>query len=458
MVGNQLEPDRGGLDKQTEENRTFGGADYMLAKVGGMWDALLGEGRKFWNFANSDFHFPINYTRQYSSGYWPGEYSKNYTWVEGNDMKAVLEGMKSGKSYSVFGDLINELDFTISNGKKKEEMGGDLEITKGDDLELTIRFKSPEKNNNGDAVKVDHVDLIAGDVTGLAKPGTDAYNKATNDSTKVIARFTSEDWTKDADGYYTIKHQLDEVNKDQYFRLRGTNLETDVAGETRNGEPLVDPKTYIEDNEARFEAINERNYNDLWFYSNPIFVSVKDKVHFSDMKDHWANESVNRLVELNAIDGYTDGTFRPEEKITRAQFAKFTANSLALKATGDTKRFADYKSIPSWANDSVAAVVEAGLFNGSKENGKLIFKPNTVLTRAEMAVIASRVLNLDVKAFANKDFKDAASIPDWAEEAINAVVDKGIMLGYGDQTFRPSQTVTRAENAVVLDRLLQAMK
>ena len=60
-AGNQMEPDRGGLNLTTPENRTYGGADYMIAKVGGVWDAL-GEGREFWNFANSDSHFEISET------------------------------------------------------------------------------------------------------------------------------------------------------------------------------------------------------------------------------------------------------------------------------------------------------------------------------------------------------------------------------------------------------------
>lgn len=274
MPGNQMEPDRGGLNLTTPKNRTYGGADYMIAKVGGVWDALLGEGRRFWNFSNSDYHFDIE-NGQYSSGYKPGEYSKNYTWVNGNDMQAVLEGMRSGKSFSVFGDLINALDYHIDTNGTKKEMGEELSVKQGDNLQLTIRLKSPDKNNNGDPVQVDHVDLIAGDVTGYTAPGTPEYAKDTNDSTKVLQRFTSSDWTKDAEGYNVITYNLGAAGKNQYFRLRGTNLGVDVAGETSNGEPLIDPKTDIADNATRFTEINKRNYSDLWFYSNPIFVNVE---------------------------------------------------------------------------------------------------------------------------------------------------------------------------------------
>lgn len=162
MPGNQMEPDRGGLNLTTPENRTYGGSDYMLAKVGGAWDALLGEGRQFWTFSNSDSHFEISQNRLYSSGYWPGEYSKNYTWVKGSTMQSVLDGMRSGKSFSVFGDLIDALDFQAKNGNNKVDMGRELKVKEGQMVKITIRFKSPEKNNNGDPVKVDHVDLISG--------------------------------------------------------------------------------------------------------------------------------------------------------------------------------------------------------------------------------------------------------------------------------------------------------
>ena len=274
MPGNQMEPDRGGYNLSTPENRTYGGADYMLAKVGGLWDALLGEGRRFWNFSNADSHFEISDNRLYSSGYFPGQYSKNYTWVEGNQPEDVIEGMRSGKSFGVYGDLINALEFNAKAERKTAEMGEELKVKKGETVQLTITFKSPEKNNNGDSVQVDHVDLISGDVTGKVKPGTPEYYDDTNDSAKVLKRFTSKDWKTDKDGYHTITYKV-KAKKDQYFRLRGTNLGLNIPGETKNGEPLIDVAITTEDNETRFEQINERNYKDLWFYSNPIFVDVK---------------------------------------------------------------------------------------------------------------------------------------------------------------------------------------
>jgi hypothetical protein len=290
MVGNQMEPDRGGYTSAYTDanlkNRTYGGVDYVVAQVGGVWDALLGEGRRIWNFADSDHHFEVDATQQFSSGYYPGEYAKTYIWLPGTrtDLKTLLAAMRSGKSFGVFGDLINALDFHADTAAATADMGGTLTARAGDKVTITIRFKSPDHNNYeyplGSGFKanmrpvVDHVDLIAGDVTAKAAPGTPEYAKASNDSTKVVATFTKADWKVDADGYNTVTYTYTAA-KNQYFRLRGTNLGMNVSGETSNGNPLPDQKTVVTENAARFNAINDRNYNDLWFYSNPVFVSVQ---------------------------------------------------------------------------------------------------------------------------------------------------------------------------------------
>jgi hypothetical protein len=289
MVGNQMEPDRGGYTAAyTDDNaplRVYGGADYVVAKVGGVWDALLGEGRRVWNLTDSDTHFKI--VGGNSSGYFPGEYAKNYVFNSAQGAPAakdLLQGLRSGKMFSVYGDLINALDFNLASKDDRKEMGGELKVVGGDKVTITIRFKTPARNNYEKPVDsgtpanvkpvVDHVDLIVGDVGAKAAAGTAAYSVATNASTKVVKRFTSADWKVDADGYFSISYET-VASRNQYFRLRGTNLGVDVAGLTQNGEPLADQRTGTTDNTARFNDINDRNYRSLWFYSNPVFVTVR---------------------------------------------------------------------------------------------------------------------------------------------------------------------------------------
>ncbi|KAG0757602.1 hypothetical protein G6F22_019907 [Rhizopus arrhizus] len=109
-----MEPDRGGYATAYTNaflpNRTYGGVDYLVAHLGGTWDALLGEGRRIWTVADSDFHFRTA-SGLYSSGYAPGEYAKTHVWKDGKDMASVVAGLKSGRMFGVFGDLIDALDF-----------------------------------------------------------------------------------------------------------------------------------------------------------------------------------------------------------------------------------------------------------------------------------------------------------------------------------------------------------
>ena len=261
IPGHQKEAGRGGYGQATAAQTTYGGADIMIAQVGGLWDALLGEGRHFWTFSNSDFHAT-------AGDFWPGEYSKSYVHVDQtNNYASLIDGMRAGDIFDVEGDLINALDFSVQNGKKQATMGQELTAKNGDRPMVTIRFRSPELNNNGQKPIVDHVDLIAGAVTGLTTPGTPAYSIATNPTTRVIASFTKSQLKKE-DGWYSVTFRLPALQSSEYFRLRGTNMGLNVPNQTdASGNPLAD--SLMGPNTAA------QAYADLWFYSNPIFVTAQ---------------------------------------------------------------------------------------------------------------------------------------------------------------------------------------
>ena len=273
IPGHQKKSNRGDYGNASEKARTYGGADYMIAKVGGHWDALLGEGRHFYTFANSDFHTT-------KDDFWPGEYAKSHAFVldknrDGNISPAELvDGLRSGNSFAVHGDLVSSLQFTAHSRDDKAPMGGVLQVDKGGKVKLTIRFRTPARNNNGDTVAVDHIDLIAGNVTGKIPKYLDDgvtlnpdYAKDTNKSSRVIATFSSNDWKREKDGSMTVVYHRKNVKNDMYFRLRGTNLPAGTANETdAGGNPLID--TLMGPNTP------EKAYADLWFYSNPIFIKV----------------------------------------------------------------------------------------------------------------------------------------------------------------------------------------
>lgn len=233
----------------------------MIAKVGGLWDSLLGEGRRFWTFTDSDFH-------NVDGDFWPGEYSKSYVFVDqASDYGSLVAGMRSGNVFDVEGDLINGLDFSIKNGKKQATMGQELTAKNGDRPVVTVRFRSPNFNNAGQKPVVDHIDLIAGSVTGMTTPGTPQYSVGINPTTSVIATFTKSQWKKE-DGWYSVTFKLPALTGPQYLRLRGTNMGLKVTNQTdSNGNPLADSLVG-----ANTPA---QAYADLWFYSNPIFITAQ---------------------------------------------------------------------------------------------------------------------------------------------------------------------------------------
>ena len=282
--GHQVNSGRGGFGTKAFGG-TYGGAGFYTATLGGLWDAMLGEGRHWYNFASSDYH------SHYTAGgddFYPGEYQKTWTKTEDKNrdgdisLEEITAGNRSGNSFHVMGDLIDALEFSARHHSEKVEMGGDLMIrkdhAKGKDhskqepVVIKIKFKSPIANNNGDTPVVDHIDLIAGEITGLISPDSPDYTKATNETTEVLATFTAADWEVDEEGYNVITYRLMDLDRSMYFRLRGTNQAINTPYETDEmGNPLADSLATA--NLGVDEAVEA--WKDLWFYSNPIFVKVE---------------------------------------------------------------------------------------------------------------------------------------------------------------------------------------
>ena len=236
--------DRGGYSRAP----TMGGFDQMTARLGGFWDSMLGEGRGWWITSTSDSH------RHYTDGgsdFWPGEYSKTYV-KAARTYDDVLDGLRNGRVFVTLGDLVSEVDITAmtADGARKAEIGGRLEVAAGSDVTVVIRVRDPAgKNFGGFAPQVARIDLIQGDVTG---PASDRALD-TNPTTRVVRGFTSAAWVREGE-MLSMVHVFKDVRRSSYVRIRGTN-----GSEI---EPRPDP-------------LGEDPWADLWFYANPIFISVK---------------------------------------------------------------------------------------------------------------------------------------------------------------------------------------
>ncbi len=178
---------------------------------------------------------------------------------------------------------------------------------------------------------------------------------------------------------------------------------------------------------------------------------------FADLKGHWAAQTVQELVDKGIISGYEDNTFRPDNLINRAECSAILARALQLPAGAVTlEAFSDAADVPAWAAAPVAAAVEAALLKGyPEEDGTTTFRPARQVTRAELAVILSRVVVKEIgeQQPAAAGFADLEQIPAWAQEEVSLAAEKGLVQGYPDGTFQPDKEVTRAEAAAMIARL-----
>ena len=243
--GHQAGPLIGGSRGGYSNYPTHGGYDQMTAIVGGLWDSLLGEGRKWWITATSDSH--VHWTRG-GSDFWPGEYSKTYVYAA-KEYDDVMDGLRNGRIFTVTGDLVSSLDVTVKQGRRAAAAGETITLERSrDGVVAEIRF-TPRTvaNANGDIPRVNRVDVITGNITGPVKDrDTDR-----NPSAKVIGRYGRNDFRRDGD-QIVVRHSIRNADRDFYVRVRGTS--------TDEMEPAADGK--------------ESPWEDLWFYSNPVFVTA----------------------------------------------------------------------------------------------------------------------------------------------------------------------------------------
>ncbi len=171
---------------------------------------------------------------------------------------------------------------------------------------------------------------------------------------------------------------------------------------------------------------------------------------FSDTEDNWAGDQIEEMARAGIIKGFTDGTYRPAEPVTRAQLVTMLDRLLQWSPGSGQEEPCFEDQIPAWAEDAVAAAVARGVVRGYPD-GK--FRPDRPVTRAEVAVILEQAVELTFSSVADLDFTDAGDIPEWAREAVERVVSAGVLRGYEDGLLRPEAHVTRAETAVLFARL-----
>lgn len=179
---------------------------------------------------------------------------------------------------------------------------------------------------------------------------------------------------------------------------------------------------------------------------------------FADMEDHWALAYVNEAVEQGFVHGYPDGTFKPENNVTRAEFLKMVMTAFDFPPTPAEVESPFPDTSGHWAADYVRAGIFHGILTADDYDGQ--FQPDRAITRLEMAVQLVRALGLSgeiaIHAVNAGYYSDTADLDEEAKGYLGTAVHLGIFEGYPDGTIGPLRTSTRAEAVTVIMRAVAA--
>lgn len=177
---------------------------------------------------------------------------------------------------------------------------------------------------------------------------------------------------------------------------------------------------------------------------------------FTDISDtHWAYKHIIELNKQKILHGYSDGTFRPLNNITRAEAASLIYNTCNIQLSDKymkyyNKRFPD---VPEnhWAYDKITFIYNIGIIKGYEDGS---FRPDGAVTRAEFAVMVRNSVNI-FGSYTKKWSKTFTDVPEnhWAYSHINDLYNMGILTGKQNGIFVPNDIITRAEAAVMINKL-----
>ncbi len=174
-------------------------------------------------------------------------------------------------------------------------------------------------------------------------------------------------------------------------------------------------------------------------------------VDFADAQGHWAEKTIDVFIKLQLIKGYEDGTVRPNSPITRAEFAAILNRAFLIQGGSNTSVVLNDIG-GNWAKEAIEKLVAAGVINGYADG---TFKPDQTITREEMVIMLSRIVDLNnvAKDTTKGNFNDLNGA--YAASEIIAVAQAGIVSGKGDGRFDPKSNATRAEALQIILNVLE---
>jgi hypothetical protein len=185
----------------------------------------------------------------------------------------------------------------------------------------------------------------------------------------------------------------------------------------------------------------------------PAIAQTQTQSQFADVPaDFWAYDFITRLAARGIIAGFPDGTFRPNEPVTRAQYAAMLRNAFNQSSMRDAAAFVD---VPTnyWAAAAIREADTMGFMSGYPGN---VFRPDQNIPRAQVLVSLANGLNFTASnPNSVQVYRDAGQIPDYAVASIAAATEQRMVVNYPNvQVLKPNQTATRADVAAFIHQAL----
>ncbi|ETT61943.1 cell wall/surface repeat protein [Paenibacillus sp. FSL R7-277] len=223
---------------------------------------------------------------------------------------------------------------------------------------------------------------------------------------------------------------------------------------------VVDPDGTVRHVPTRIIQKDGKYYAEINSLTNSTYSVVWHPLTFVDVEKHWAKNAVNDMGSRLVINGVNESTFNPNADITRAEFAAIIVRGLGLKLGEGAAKFADVPA-NSWYAAAVGTASGAGLITGFEDGS---FRPGDRITREQAMNIIAKAMKLTGLAEQTGTvdtagvlaaFTDAGRVGAWAKDSLALAASAGLITGRGGNKLEAQANVTRAEVAVLIQRLLQ---
>lgn len=211
---------------------------------------------------------------------------------------------------------------------------------------------------------------------------------------------------------------------------------------------------------TKIVVVNGKYYAKISSLTNSTYSVIWNPVRFADLENHWAKDAINDMGSRMVVSGMGKGRYEPDRSITRAEFAAIVVRSMGLKKGTTESAFGDVK-LTDWFNGYVDTATEYSLITGYDSAS---YGPNDTITREQAMAILARAMKItglsvsltdtETSALLSK-YTDGSSVSEYVKTGAALCLKTGVVTGSSTTTLFPEADITRAEVAVMVQRLLQ---